>query len=343
MEFKPHLFKSWFNVEEIHRLLKNNYKLEYTQKEIVKTLAKYPHIVEILFYAEYYDETNQLILGKQEQLFGKLECKKNPRFFDEYSKRIFDQLIEKEETTFNAINSELSVKVIDNKPRIHHYKGLLFVPDFCFLESILNISDENKLILPETDFYDPFDFFQENSDRLLTLSFRPDFIFMRFNGAMGQGVLDIADLRIHATDFSDLENIFEYELQQQEKNENIEEVETQSSTQQPPKTEKPLETLKNKSNATKENRMPRTKKDFFTPMILASIHATAQAYPHLGGYQIVNAVLAALKAEKGFKTGDLYTLEAYLKKAKAHYGLTFPRNSGRHKAKITAIIIEQVD
>ena len=113
-----------------------------------------------------------------------------------------------------------------------------------------------------------------------------------------------------------------------------------SLTLQPPKTEKTIKTVKNKSNEKSENRTPRNKKDFFTPLILASIHATAQAYPHLGGYQIVNAVLDTLKDKQGFKTSDLYTVEGYLGKYKRAYNATFPRNSGRHKAQITAIITE---
>ena len=117
-------------------------------------------------------------------------------------------------------------------------------------------------------------------------------------------------------------------------------------TPQPPKTgkaEKTIKTVKNKSNDSKENSTPRNKKDFFTPLILASIHATAQAYPHLGGYQIVNAVLDTLKDKQGFKTSDLYTVEGYLGKYKRTYNATFPRNSGRHKAQITAIITEPTD
>ncbi|MCK8944617.1 hypothetical protein MY791_05490 [Haemophilus influenzae] len=343
MEFKPHLFKSWFNVEEIHRLLKNNYKLEYSPKDIIKSLSKYPHIVEILFYAEYYGETNQLILGKQEQPFGKLEIKKNPRFPDEYLTRYFDTLSTRSETTYTADHSELIVKLIDNKPIIQLYKGLLFVPDFCLSESMLAITDEHTLILPETAFYDPFDFFIERTKSLFSLKFRPDYLFMRFNGSIEQGMLNIADLRIHADDFSYIANIFEYESQRQEEDENAEADEEQPNTPQPPKTEKTIKTVKNKSNEKSENRTPRNKKDFFTPLILASIHATAQAYPHLGGYQIVNAVLDTLKDKQGFKTSDLYTVEGYLGKYKRTYNATFPRNSGRHKAQITAIITEPTD
>ena len=116
-----------------------------------------------------------------------------------------------------------------------------------------------------------------------------------------------------------------------------------SLTPQPPKTEKTIKTVKNKSNDNKENQTPRNKKDFFTPLILASINATAKAYPDLGGYQIVNAVLNALQEQKGLKKTDLYTVEGYLKKYKKVYNTTFKANSGRHKAKITAIITAAID
>lgn len=343
MEFKPHLFKSWFNVEEIHRLLKNNYKLEYSHKEIIKNLAKYPHIVEILFYAEYYGETNQLILGKQEQPFGKLEIKKNPRFPDEYLTRYFDALSAQPEITYTAENSELRVKCLENTPEIQHYKGLLFVPEFCLTESMLSISDENSLILPETAFYDPFDFFREHTKAIFSRKFRPDYLFMRFNGAMGQGVLNIADLRIHADDFSYIANIFEYEAQQQEEIEDSTETVEQASTPQPPKTEENTDCTKNKRNKKEESKKSKLDgvnkgKKFYLESILKSCESTAKVNPSAGGYTVVNAVLKGFKERYNLTERDHFYVDRHYLDMLKERGVKFPDNRGIKGEEIRAII-----
>ena len=210
--------------------------------------------------------------------------------------------------------------------KLLEFSGLFSLSSLAFNDSYFLFSDENNLYLPENDFY--------FSEELLTNPANPEttynfgFIHLQFNHAIGQGLISVDDIKVEIPGYKMQELIGYFE---------------QISTPQPPKTEKTIKTVKNKSNEKSENRTPRNKKDFFTPLILASIHATAQAYPHLGGYQIVNAVLDTLKDKQGFKTSDLYTVEGYLGKYKRTYNATFPRNSGRHKAQITAIITEPAD
>ncbi|QIA76056.1 hypothetical protein [Rodentibacter caecimuris] len=394
MEFKPHLFKSWFTLAETQQLLKNNYKFEYSKKEIIATLSKYPKSALLYFDAEYNDEINQLTVTGKKQKFAKMEFIINPDFDIQNAPIIFrnalDKILKSPRSILTSRESEIIITAIQEKPFIHYFKGLLHIPEICFDDVIFNLSTDEELILPETEFYNPINkkysleledeekekirkerkLFnsligeQENlyENGLITiqeydakvheiynkhytiyedLEIYSNFIFIRFNpAALGSIILD--KVQIFAHDFSYIANLFEYENEQRATNETEEneKLTEQSDTLQPPKTEK---TVKNKSNPPPQNPTLRSKKEFFTPMILASMHATAKAYPHLGGYQIINAIIARLIDERGFRTPDFYTPEAYLKKFKKIYDHPFPRNSGRNKAQFTAIIVESDD
>ncbi|OOF35672.1 hypothetical protein BKK49_12310 [Rodentibacter rarus] len=348
MEFKPHLFKSWFTLEEVQRLLKNNYHFDYSYKEIIKILSNYPHIVEILFYAEYHGETNQLILGKKEQPFGKLKIKKNPIFPAEDLIKIYDKLCENQETVYQSEHSELIVKSRENRPYIDRFKGFFFVPEFSLDESILNFTDDNSLILPETGFYDPYDFFKfKRKDRFFPLKFRPDFLFMEFNAPFGQGVLELADLYLHADDFSYIANLFEYENKQRAANktkENEEQAE-QSDTLQPPKTEENLQTHKKQTKNSKSSKILKLEgsnsvKKFYLESILKSCEETARIYPNEGCYSVIKAVLAAFSQKYNLSqayNGDFYDVEYYAQKLRK-MGVKFPNNRGIKGGEITAVI-----
>ncbi|OOF42798.1 hypothetical protein BKK51_12460 [Rodentibacter trehalosifermentans] len=348
MEFKPHLFKSWFTLEEVQRLLKNNYHFDYSYKEIIKILSNYPHIIEILFYAEYHGETNQLILGKKEQPFGKLKIKKNPIFPAEDLIKIYDKLCENQETVYQSEHSELIVKSRENCPYIDRFKGFFFVPEFSFDKFIFNFSDDDTLILPETGFYDPYDFFKfKRKDRFFPLKFRPDFLFMEFNAPFGQGVLELADLYLHADDFSYIANLFEYENEQRAANktkENEEQAE-QSDTLQPPKTEENLQTHKKQTKNSKSSKILKLKgansgKKFYLESILQSCETTAKAHPNEGVYAIIEAVLTAFSEKYNLSrtdNRDFYNIESYAQKLRKR-GLNFPDNRGIKGGKITAVI-----
>ena len=324
MEFNALFLKEWFTLNEINLFLRKKYQIDITNKSLLKHLFD-NHLASFYLYIEGKD--GKIIINKK-SVDGRYylnDYMPNETVKDEGS---LAQLVEFAKTQQTPIiisrkYTKISLIYESEELKLLEFSGLFSLSSLAFNDSYFLFSDENNLYLPENDFY--------FSEELLTNPANPEttynfgFIHLQFNHAIGQGLISVDDIKVEIPGYKmqELINYFE-----------------QISTPQPPKTEK---TVKNKSNEKSENRTPRNKKDFFTPLILASIHATAQAYPHLGGYQIVNAVLDTLKDKQGFKTSDLYTVEGYLGKYKRTYNATFPRNSGRHKAQITAIITEPTD
>ncbi|AZI13637.1 hypothetical protein ACU6T4_10970 [Avibacterium paragallinarum] len=106
--------------------------------------------------------------------------------------------------------------------------------------------------------------------------------------------------------------------------------------------EKTNKTIKNKSNEESNNGTDekiKNKKDFYNKAIFNAIKLTAEANPESGGYQIVKAVIAEIKARYNLKdVTDLYSDRHYLDKAKKELKLTFPKNSGNRKTKINVIL-----
>ncbi|MCW9716542.1 hypothetical protein [Avibacterium sp. 21-594] len=100
--------------------------------------------------------------------------------------------------------------------------------------------------------------------------------------------------------------------------------------------------IKNKSNEESNNGTDekiKNKKDFYNKAIFNAIRLTAAANPECGGYQIVKAVIAEIKARYNLKdVTDLYSDRHYLDKAKKELKLTFPKNSGNRKTKINVIL-----
>lgn len=327
MEFNALFLKEWFTLNEINLFLRKKYQIDITNKSLLKHLFD-NHLASFYLYIEGKD--GKIIINKK-SVDGRYylnDYMPNETAKDEGS---LAQLIEFAKTQQTPIiisrkYTKISLIYESEELKLLEFNGLFSLSSLAFNDSYFLFSDENNLYLPENDFY--------FSEELLTNPANPEttynfgFIHLQFNHAIGQGLISVDDIKVEIPGYKMQELIGYFE---------------QISTPQPPKTEKTIKTVKNKSNEKSENRTPRNKKDFFTPLILASIHATAQAYPHLGGYQIVNAVLDTLKDKQGFKTSDLYTVEGYLGKYKRTYNATFPRNSGRHKAQITAIITEPTD
>lgn len=327
MEFNALFLKEWFTLNEINLFLRKKYQIDITNKSLLKHLFD-NHLASFYLYIEGKD--GKIIINKK-SVDGRYylnDYMPNETAKDEGS---LAQLIEFAKTQQTPIiisrkYTKISLIYESEELKLLEFSGLFSLSSLAFNDSYFLFSDENNLYLPENDFY--------FSEELLTNPANPEttynfgFIHLQFNHAIGQGLISVDDIKVEIPGYKMQELIGYFE---------------QISTPQPPKTEKTIKTVKNKSNEKSENRTPRNKKDFFTPLILASIHATAQAYPHLGGYQIVNAVLDTLKDKQGFKTSDLYTVEGYLGKYKRTYNATFPRNSGRHKAQITAIITEPAD
>ncbi|MDU7462949.1 MAG: hypothetical protein E7K78_01820 [Haemophilus haemolyticus] len=327
MEFNALFLKEWFTLNEINLFLRKKYQIDITNKSLLKHLFD-NHLASFYLYIEGKD--GKIIINKK-SVDGRYylnDYMPNETAKDEGS---LAQLIEFAKTQQTPIiisrkYTKISLIYESEELKLLEFSGLFSLSSLAFNDSYFLFSDENNLYLPENDFY--------FSEELLTNPANPEttynfgFIHLQFNHAIGQGLISVDDIKVEIPGYKMQELIDYFE---------------QISTPQPPKTEKTIKTVKNKSNEKSENRTPRNKKDFFTPLILASINATAKAYPDLGGYQIVNAVLDTLKDKQGFKTSDLYTVEGYLGKYKRTYNATFPRNSGRHKAQITAIITEPAD
>ena len=327
MEFNALFLKEWFTLNEINLFLRKKYQIDITNKSLLKHLFD-NHLASFYLYIEGKD--GKIIINKKlvDGRYYLNDYMPNETAKDEGS---LAQLIEFAKTQQTPIiisrkYTKISLIYESEELKLLEFSGLFSLSSLAFNDSYFLFSDENNLYLPENDFY--------FSEELLTNPANPEttynfgFIHLQFNHAIGQGLISVDDIKVEIPGYKMQELIDYFE---------------QISTPQPPKTEKTIKTVKNKSNEKSENRTPRNKKDFFTPLILASINATAKAYPDLGGYQIVNAVLDTLKDKQGFKTSDLYTVEGYLGKYKRTYNATFPRNSGRHKAQITAIITEPAD
>lgn len=327
MEFNALFLKEWFTLNEINLFLRKKYQIDITNKSLLKHLFD-NHLASFYLYIEGKD--GKIIINKK-SVDGRYYL--NDYMPNETAKDegCLAQLIEFAKTQQTPIiisrkYTKISLIYESEELKLLEFSGLFSLSSLAFNDSYFLFSDENNLYLPENDFY--------FSEELLTNPANPEttynfgFIHLQFNHAIGQGLISVDDIKVEIPGYKMQELIDYFE---------------QISTPQPPKTEKTIKTVKNKSNEKSENRTPRNKKDFFTPLILASINATAKAYPDLGGYQIVNAVLDTLKDKQGFKTSDLYTVEGYLGKYKRTYNATFPRNSGRHKAQITAIITEPAD
>lgn len=316
MTFYNSFIKEWFSVMEMGQFLKTHYQINYTPKALLQRLNR-SNLVEFYINLKGGTDDGDVRIGKKQSEVVKFDLK-DPAPQAGYNGSLAQLQAVKEEKIYWD-NDRIYIVLEKDEDGILFpcfFSGLFDIPSSVFNEINFLFSDEKTLYLPEQAIYSSFELLDNPAEENSKYQF--NFLYIEFSHAKGQGAMNIEDIRIY--------------LPSHIMGEFIDYFKTEATEETP----EPEKTVKNKSDNDTEK--PTTKREIITPIVLSSIKSTAEAYPHLGGYQIVNAVLEALQDQKGYRKTDFMTPEAYLRKAKAEYGLQFPRNSGRHKPEIIAIL-----
>ncbi|MCW9698144.1 hypothetical protein [Avibacterium sp. 20-129] len=325
----PIYTKQWFSLNALQRFIKQQFNAELSAKNILATLAQHSEIA-ILFNANYQRGTQPLLLGSNTYPTEHFQLKAPPIWgFEEITKQtILTTLKQKEAIQLKAERTELSLQQIDGKPQITALHGLLYVPPFSLTEEALAFSDENTLLLPEYSFYELFEGVEWTyNDNVIT--HHPEFLYLAFSDPTVEHTLAMADLRFYLDDPAQLTGIFSA-------------INSELGKNQPAAEFNAAELIKNKSNENANNGTEekiKNKKDFYNKAIFNAIKRTAEANPECGGYQIINAVIAEMKARYNLKeNADFHSIRYYLDKAKKELKLSFPNNRGNRKSEIHVIL-----
>ncbi len=307
--------KEWYSLQEITQFLRNQRQIVPPFKTLLKKLIA-SNLVEFYINLEGdgYEE-GSVRIGTQENSFLAVKLV-DPYPFAGYAgslQQLQDFFHQQEETTIiiDGRYTSIELEALEEKGALFpaFFCGIFAIPIETFNDVNLSFSDEKSLYLPERAFYPSFELLDNPAQANSTYNF--SFLMMEFSHARNQGLFKIEDIRIYlaADRMAAFIDYFKSE---------------------PQKAEKPEETVKNKSDEKREN--PKNKKEMITRLVIESIQATAEAYPDLGGYQVINAVIEAMIEKQGYRKTDFLKPESYLKKVKNHpYSLTFPQNRGRYK------------
>ena len=84
------------------------------------------------------------------------------------NKKPLSEILTKEINVLKKNDSELIIKVINDKPTIEKFSGLLSIPELCFNKVLLQLSNNDKLILPETSFYKTYNdrYYLEDKEKI---------------------------------------------------------------------------------------------------------------------------------------------------------------------------------
>ena len=321
-----------YTLEELSRLISKKYGLNYQPKQLLKILED-AHISSSYIYLSGGINSDYLIIGKHQCKAASYEFKDylvpyGKPSTEDYAgslQELKDYFIKTGKNTLKLSEQDFTMEMFYDvkKDTItpEHFEGLFFIPPKSFNELNFLLSDDDSIYLPNYARYDSASLIDNPARERASYNF--SFLYIIFDEIRGRGIVKIADIWLDV-DFNALDEYFKKRAFK---------TTTTETTEETPKTEK---TVKNKSNKRAQN--PTDKRKVIEPAVLESIKRTAEANPHLGGYQIINAVIAAMKIEQRYIETDFFTPEAYLKKVKSRYGITFPRNSGRKKAEVKVIL-----
>ncbi|HGO5818095.1 hypothetical protein ABCW44_01275 [Mannheimia haemolytica] len=317
--FKQPFFKEWFTLAEIAQFLQNVHKINYSHLELLKSLYA-SNLVEFCVYLEGIDISKKLDIGN---IQGEADdFMLNDCVVGEYA----GSLLQLEDLVLAKKDRECLIDDNSFKMLISYdqeidacypvfFSGLFNIPVETFDEINFLLSDGKSLYLPELAFYQTFALIKNPAQSDSHYHF--DFLRIQFDHSKGQGKISIDDIKIYLPAYA-MQDFIAYF----------------APNQIPNQPEQRLEVVKNKSNE-----KPKNGKDFYNDAMFESIKLTAEANPNLGGYTVINAVIAAFCDKYGIKAErDLYTNVYYLNKVKKHYKLEFPDCRGKSKTKINVIL-----